>query len=318
MPVEYCKEVQTGFEEIFHMSKKMKAAIWALLALFLLSAGFLIYILSGYGRWITYMSYLQEPQEIYNMEAGIIKGLSEFQDGEECKITYDFDNTEYPDLLARYEIDKIAGNGSEFEKARALMNAFADRLHHKSDYDNHINMNAVELLEYSLDNRTHGINCRAKAQILNEMCLALGLYSRKVWINPNSVYDSDCHVVNEVWDTELNQWVMLDITNNYYWVDETGKPLSVLEIREHIANQEFCSPVTPDDNLKELQKSLQRNYENFLYIAKNMVYMYYCTNNSLGETENFYIIMPKNCVLNESAPLILVSKESIESSPFEK
>ena len=112
--------------------------------------------------------------------------------------------------------------------------------------------------------------------------------------------------------------VMLDITNNYYWVDETGKPLSVLEIREHIANQEFCTPVTPDDNLKELQKSLQRNYENFLYIAKNMVYMYYCTNNSLGETENFYIIMPKNCVLNESAPLILVSKESIESSPFEK
>lgn len=299
------------------MSKKIKVAFWTLLVLFLLSTGFLIYILSGYGNWIIYMSYLQEPQEIYNMEAGIIKGLLEFQVGEDCKIAYDFDNTEYPALLTEYGIENIAGNGSEFEKAKALMNEFADRLTHKSDYDNHIDMNALALLEYSLDNRTHGLNCRAKAQILNEMCLALGIYSRKVWINPNSVYDSDCHVVNEVWDTKLNQWVMLDITNKLYWVDENGKPLSVLEIREHIANQEFCSPVTPDDNLKDLKKSLRQNYDNFLYIAKNMVYMYYCTNNSTGETDNFYIIMPKNCSLDESAPLILVSKKTIESPPYE-
>lgn len=298
------------------MSKKMKAVFFTLLVLFLLSAGALIYILSGYGNWIVYTSYLQEPQEIYNMEAGIIKGALEFQDGEECKITYDFDNTEYPELLSGYEIENIAGNGSEFEKAKALMNEFADRLTHKSDYDNHIDSNAVELLEYSLDNKAHGLNCRAKAQILNEMCLALGIYSRKVWIIPNSVYDSDCHVVNEVWDSKLDQWVMLDITNNFYWVDESGKPLSVLEIREHIADQEFCSPVTPGDNLKDLKKSLRQNYDNFLYIAKNMVYMYYCTNNSTGETDSFYILMPQNCSLNENDPLILVSIKSIESPPY--
>ena len=46
--------------------------------------------------------------------------------------------------------------------------------------------------------------------------LALGIYARKVWIMPNSGYDSDCHVVNEVWDSTLNKWVMLDITNNQY------------------------------------------------------------------------------------------------------
>lgn len=296
----------------------MKVAFGILLILFLLLIGFLLYILSGYGNWIIYTSYLQEPQEIYNMESGIIKGASEFQDGEDYKITYDFDNAEYPKLLKRYEIENIAGNGSEFEKAKALMNEFSGRLAHQSDYDNHIDSNALELLEYSLDNRKHGINCRAKAQVLNEMCLALGIYSRKVWINPNSAYDSDCHVVNEVWDTKLNQWVMLDITNNFYWVDETGKPLSVLEIREHIANQEFCSPVTPDDNLKELKKSLRKNYENLLYIAKNMVYMYYCTDYSTGETDSFYIIMPKSCVLNENAPLILVSEKTIESPPYGK
>ena len=294
----------------------MKAEIGALLALSLLLAAFLIYILSGYGSWITYTSYLQEPQEIYNMEAGIVKRLREFQDGNDYVITYDLENAEYPELLTRYGIEGIAGNGSEFEKGKALMNAFSGRLRHKSDYDNQSDINALALLEYSLDKKNHGINCRAKSQILNEMCLALGLYSRKVWINPNSEYDTDCHVVNEIWDTTLHQWVMLDMTNNYYWVDEAGKPLSVLEIRDHIANQEFCTPVTPDDSLTDLHRSLRRNYENFLYIAKNMVYMYYCTNNSTGETDHFYILLPKSCVLNESAPLILISKESIDSAPI--
>lgn len=294
----------------------MKAAIGILLALVLLLASFLIYTLSGYGSWMTYTSYLQEPQEIYKMEAGIVKRLQEFQGGNDYVITYDLENAEYPQLLTRYGIEEIAGNGSEFDKGKALMNAFSGRLHHKSDYDNQSDMNALALLEYSLDNKNHGINCRAKSQILNEMCLALGLYSRKVWINPNSEYDTDCHVVNEIWDTTLQQWIMLDMTNNLYWVDEEGKPLSVLEIRDHIANQEFCTPIKPGDSLTDLHQSLRRNYENFLYIAKNMVYMYYCTNNSTGETDSFFILLPKACVLNESAPLTLISKESIDSAPF--
>lgn len=298
------------------MSKKMKAAFLVLLVLFLFSAGFLAYILFGNGEWVVYTSYLQSPQAIYTMEAGIIKGLSEFQTGEDHAITYDFDNAAYSELLAGYDIATIAGDGSEFEKAKALMNEFAGRLAHESYYDNHIDSNALALLVYSLDNKAHGINCRAKAQILNEMCLALGLYSRKVWINPYSVYDSDCHVVNEVWDAQLNQWVMLDITNNHFWVDAAGKPLSILEIREHIANQTFCAPVTPDDDLKDLHTSLQKNYGTFLYIAKNMVYMYYCTDNSTGETASFYILLPEKCDLNKSAPLTLVSKESIDASPY--
>ena len=80
--------------------------------------------------------------------------------------------------------------------------------------------------------------------------------------------------------------------------------------------QEFCTPIKPGDSLTDLHQSLRRNYENFLYIAKNMVYMYYCTNNSTGETDSFFILLPKACVLNESAPLTLISKESIDSAPF--
>ena len=198
------------------MNRRQKLFVGILILLFMLSSGFLIYMLSGHGNWTIYTSYLQEPQQIYKMETGIIKTLSEFQSGEDVSIRYDFEN----------------------------------------------------------------------------------------------------HVVNEVWDSTLNQWVMLDITNNYYWIDENGKPLSVLEIRDRLEKQLFCTPVSPSDDLHDLERSLHQNYDNVLYIAKNMIYMYYCTNYSTGETEQFYSLMPVAFAGKEDEHLIIVSQESIEAAPF--
>lgn len=263
-------------------------------------------------------SYLQSTDQIYIMEAGILKSGLEFKEGKDFTIKYDFDNEEYPLLIEKYKIDEIAGNGTEFEKAKNLMSEFAWRLYHKSNYDNSVDMNAIALLEYSLDNREQGINCLNKAQILNEMCLALGIYSRKVWIVPNSVYDGDCHVVNEVWDTTLNKWVMLDITHNQYWVDENGTPLSVIEIRTKGANQEFCTAVWAGDDLSDLQRSKAENIGSFLYIMKNMYRIQYCDTQTVGESEDRYFLSPKNFepeyeyVLEQA-----ISLENCESSPIE-
>ena len=126
------------------------------------------------------------------------------------------------------------------------------------------------------------------------MCLALGIYSRKVWIMPNSGYDNDCHVVNEIWDTELNKWIMLDITNNEYWVDENGTPLSILEIRQKGAMREFCTPIQPGDNTDNLEQLKEKYIGDFLYIMKNMVYMEYCDKYTVGESETIYLLFPDN------------------------
>ena len=264
-------------------------------------------------------SYLQSTDQIYIMEAGILKSGLEFKEGRDFKIKYDFDNEEYPVLIEKYKIDEIAGDGTEFEKAKNLMSEFAWRLYHKSNYDNSVDMNAIALLEYSLDNREQGINCRNKAQILNEMCLALGIYSRKVWIVPNSVYDGDCHVVNEVWDTSLNKWVMLDITHNQYWVDENGTPLSVIEIRTKGANQEFCTAVWSGDDLSDLQGSKTENIASFLYIMKNVYRIEYCDIQTVGESEDRYYLSPKNFEPeNEYVSDQAISPESCESSPIDQ
>ena len=239
-------------------------------------------------------SYLQSTDEIYIMEAGILRNNLEFHDGTDYELTYDFLHDNYATLKSKYKIENTAKSGTEFEKALRLMDEYAPRLTHESYYDNHVPVNALDLLEYSLDNKKQGINCRAKAQILNEMCLSLGIYSRKVWIMPYSGYDNDCHVVNEVWDSSLNKWVMLDITNNEYWVDENNLPLSILEIREKTALQKFCTPIMVGDKTNNLQALKEKRIGDFLYIVKNMVYMEYCTDYTVGESEKTYLLLPQN------------------------
>ncbi len=258
-------------------------------------------------------SYLQDTDEIYTMEAGILCNNLEFAEGSDYELKYDFDHKDYATLKSKYNIEKKAKSGTEFERARNLMYEFAPRLTHKSDYDNSVPCNALDLLEYSLGNKNQGINCRAKAQILNEMCLSLGIYARKVWLMPYSKYDTDCHVVNEVWDSTLNKWVMLDITNNEYWVDEEGTPLSVLEIRTKAANREFCTPVEEGDKTTNLQKLKKKHIDDFLYIVKNMVYMEYCAEYTVGETE-IYLLMPKNIPTDYK---LLIGSKSVESSPVQ-
>lgn len=261
------------------------------------------------------------------MEAGILENHLEFRDGVDHEFTYDFNNDAYAELKSKYDIEKIAGSdGSEFERARRLMYEFGPRLKHESNFSNNIEMKALDLLEYSLDNSAHGINCRAKAQILNEMCLALNIYARKVWIMPNSDYDNDCHVVNEIWDSSLNKWVMLDITAYTFWVDEMGTPLSILEIREKGAKQEFCTPVAYGDrrgDLNSLQRLKEKNIENFLYIMKNMAYMVYCSDYTVGEVAPRMFLTPTNLSLErkyfdpgENMEFI-ISQASIEKSPVQ-
>lgn len=288
--------------------KKSHILIIVLSILLLASVGINIYLAFFWG-----VTYLQSTEQIYIMEAGILRNNLDFADGEDIVFSYDFDNSDYSVLISTYGIDKIAGSGTEFEQALRLMNEFAPRLTHKSDYDNSVKMTALSLLEHSLDSKGNGINCRNKAQILNEMCLALGIYSRKVWIMPNSGYDNDCHVVNEIWDTELNKWVMLDITNNEYWVDENGTPLSILEIRQKGAMREFCTPIQPGDNTDNLEQLKEKYIGDFLYIMKNMVYMEYCDKYTVGESETIYLLFPNNLDTDYDK---LISLDACEESPI--
>ena len=260
------------------------------------------------------IEYLGSSEQIDITYSGILKSHEKFRDGGNAVISYDFEHEDYKILLEKYNIAEIAGNGSEYEKALRLMNEFAPRLSHFGNFDYSVDIEALPLLEYSLDKPENGINCRCKAQILNEMLLSLGIYSRKLWIMPNSKYDGECHVVNEVWDTTLGKWVMVDISNNIYWVDKEGKPLSVLEIRQLAVNREFSTPVYADDDLSDLENSLNKAYSTYLYYLKNLDHMEYGAVMTVGESEDFYYLIPEN--KNVTNEMVLISENNVVDTPI--
>lgn len=217
----------------------------------------------------------------YASETELLKQYPIFIKGEAIQFTYDFNCEEYKELLKKYPIKETAGEGSEFERVLRLMDEYSGHLAHKSDYDNSVDENALALLEYSLDKPEHGINCRAKGEILNEMCLALGIYSRRVSINPFSSIDNDSHVVNEIFDTQRNKWIMVDMTTDSYIVDSNDMPLSLLEIRQCGIDGTYCALVSHNERI-EAGNENGYSTNSLTYYMKNLFFFKMCLYQGFG------------------------------------
>lgn len=243
------------------------------------------------------LAYNQQLASIYN---GILFHNQHFAAGQDNEITYRFDCPEYDELTEKYDLANIAGTGSDFTRARRLLFHFAPRLTHSPMYDNHIEINALRLLEYSLDNPEQGINCYNKSKILGECCLALGIYARRVFIMPYSPFDLDNHVVNEIYDHELDKWIMLDLSFGAYFVDENCTPLSLLEMRERAANNQFFACVTESDSLDDLNALRESHPYTISYFPKNLFYFRLDQVNQFGEGDNYLTICPEHYSVNRT------------------
>lgn len=176
---------------------------------------------------------------MYNVYVGILKMADSFYDnGENIKIKYVL-NQNYSELCEKYHIDRIAGNGSEFQKVNNLLDWLSCNTFHKGNYDNHICTDVLSLLDYSFNNPKHGINCTAMSTILSHCLSALGIRTRIITLIPYSPYDVDCHVVCEAYISELKKWIMLDPTYDTYVTDTDHLPLSVAEIRTMLADKKI-------------------------------------------------------------------------------
>lgn len=183
----------------------------------------------------------EETEVLYNVYRGILRNNRSFQPGKSTAVEYRMDCPEYADLLKKYPFEKIAGKGTDLQRAIRVLKYLSPKLTHSPWYDGHVDCNALALLDYSLDKPEQGINCLNKAKILEEVCLALGIYARRVRFLPYSPFDFDCHVVTEIYDRSQEKWCMLDPTTNGYLVDEKGTILSLLEARERMADTRFVT-----------------------------------------------------------------------------
>ena len=254
-------------------------------------------------------------QQMLDIHSGVLFHNQEFENGNADEIIYEFDCPEFEELRNTYDLVKIAGKGSDFVRAKRLLHYLAPRLTHSSWYDNHIECNALRLLEYSLNNPKQGINCLNKSKILVECCMALGIFARRVRIMPFSPYDFDNHVVAEIYDKTLQKWIMLDPTTDGYFIDDTKTPLSLLEMRRKFANAEFITFVNTTESLRDIQKLRTKHINTNMYICKNMFYFQIEQYSTFGEKESYLFFVPPNYSLKKSKQANL--KYRIDNLPAE-
>lgn len=235
-----------------------------------------------------------ERQTLYNVYRGILNNNPSFQPGETVSVEYRFDCPEYETLRERYHLAKIAGEGTDLQRGIRLLKYFSPKLVHNSWYDNSIPCNALALLDYSLNQPEHGINCLNKAKILEECCLALGIYARRICFLPYSPFDSDCHVVTELYDRAQKKWCMLDPSANGYLVDENETVLSLLEARERMAKMQFVTFCKATSRTSDLQKLARKNLEWNVYYAKNLFRMEVDAVSQFGEAGQWLKVVPEH------------------------
>ena len=241
----------------------------------------------------------EETEVLYNVYRGILRNNRSFQPGKSTAVEYRMDCPEYADLLKKYPFEKIAGKGTDLQRAIRVLKYLSPKLTHSPWYDGHVDCNALALLDYSLDKPEQGINCLNKAKILEEVCLALGIYARRVRFLPYSPFDFDCHVVTEIYDRSQEKWYMLDPTTNGYLVDEQGTILSLLEARERMADTRFVTYCKATSREKDLQKLYRKNIARTAYYAKNLFRIQVDAVSQFGESGNWLNFPPEHFSIRE-------------------
>lgn len=194
---------------------------------------------------------------------------------------FTYQSSDNPNLVAlrkAFDLDSIAGKGTDVLKILNLLHWIHNLVPHDGNHENPVVKNAMSMIaECKRDNR--GLNCRGLATVLNECYLSLGIKSRIVTCLPKDSLkiDNDCHVINLVYSDNLKKWLWIDPTFNAYVMNENGELLSIEEVRERIINDK---PVilNPDANWNN-QNPQSREYYLFTYMAKNL-YILECPVNS--------------------------------------
>jgi hypothetical protein len=208
------------------------------------------------------------------------------------------DNANLTALRKGFNLDSIAGQGSDVLQILNLMHWVHDLVPHDGMNGNPEVKNALSMLEVCKKD-SRGLNCRGLALVLNECYLSMGIKSRIVTCLPKDSLkiDQDCHVINSVYSESLKKWLWIDPTFEAYVMNEKGEMLSIAEVRERLINDKTLI-LNPDANWNNQSAQTKEDYlEN--YMAKNL-YMLECPasseynmeTSSEGKTYNYIRLLP--------------------------
>jgi len=133
-------------------------------------------------------------------------------------------------LRKQYDLDSIAGQGSETERIINLMTWVYGLAAHANEPAVPAERNAFSFIHLAKDQHMN-INCYMKTVILNEVYLSMGFYSRHTHLLPYSHEEEESHFVTSVFSQTLDKWILMDPDFGAYVTDKKGNILGVAEIR---------------------------------------------------------------------------------------
>ena len=214
---------------------------------------------------------------------------------------FSYQASDNPNLVALrkgFNLDSIAGQGSDVLQILNLMHWIHDLVPHDGMNGNPEVKNALSMLEVCKKDK-RGLNCRGLALVLNECYLSMGIKSRVVTCLPKDSLkiDQDCHVINSVYSESLKKWLWIDPTFDAYVMNEKGEMLSIEEVRERLISDKTLI-LNPDANWNNQSTQTKENYlEN--YMAKNLYILqrkasseYNMETNSEGKIYNYIELLP--------------------------
>lgn len=215
--------------------------------------------------------------------------------------TFSYQASDNPNLVALrngFNLDSIAGKGSDLLQILNLMHWIHDLVPHDGMNGNPEVKNALSMLEVCKKDK-RGLNCRGLALVLNECYLSMGIKSRIVTCLPKDSLkiDQDCHVINSVYSESLKKWLWIDPTFDAYVMNEKGEMLSIEEVRERLISDKTLI-LNPDANWNNQSTQTKEEYlEN--YMAKNLYILecpasseYNMETSSEGKTYNYIRLLP--------------------------
>lgn len=201
-------------------------------------------------------------------------------------------------LRTGFNLDSIAGKGSEVSKVLNLLHWVHELIPHDGQHNNPPVRNAMAMIGVCKAEK-RGLNCRGLSTVLNECYLAMGFKSRLVTCLPKDSLgtDSDCHVINVVYIPSLKKWIWTDPTQDAYVMNEKGELLDIREVRERLINGKPLI-LNPTANWNHQESAVKEQYL-YQYMAKNL-YMLQCPVNSEynmeyaapGKTIQYIQLMP--------------------------
>lgn len=141
-----------------------------------------------------------------------------------------------PELAAlrqRYNLDSVAGTGSDTTRVIRLLAWFHNQVPHQDTLNIPV-LNAVSIIQTYREKKV-GQGCYPLSIGMNEVLLSMGFYSRSV-ICFSGLYPSPHggHVINTVYIPSLEKWIYIDPQENAYLKDEAGYFLSIAEVRARL------------------------------------------------------------------------------------